>query len=545
MKAWNTFKQNLAKISTEMESRKQLSIIQFFHKNSNSKNEVSGFNKIDEEGRPMTSIVQHGLKRSCDVDTDYAETSKKQKGDFIRQYDKKYLELGFTVAPNSEKVPLPMCLVSAKILSNDAMKPSKFTRHFNSLHSNLVGKPLAYFKRLLSETENQKDEIRKITTSEKALLKPSYLFALQIGKSKKPYTIGEDLIKPCMLAAAEQVLGSEAVSKLQAIPISNDRVKRRIIDMAVDIEEQVIEQVMKSKYFSIQLYESTDLSNCAILACFVRFENEGSIMEEFLCSLKLLGQTTSSEIFKTLNNYVQEHNLDWGKCVGVCTDGAANMIGCHSGVTAKIREVANQDLWICILHRELLSSKKMSPELNNVIKDAVKIVNYIRGRALHSRLFEALCDSMGSQHRHLLFHAEVRWLSRGHVFTRLFELREEVEIFLHERKSSLENLLTDEMWKAKLAYLADIFSRLNDLNISLQGNHTNIFTLHNKTDAFKKKLVFWYSNVQKGCIEMFPCLQDVAEKPSVITEEIFALISQHLKKLAISFDQYFPENADP
>ena len=69
--------------------------------------------------------------------------------------------------------------------------------------------------------------------------------------------------------------------------------------------------------------------------------------------------------------------------------------------------------------------------------------------------------------------------------------------------------------------------------------------MRNKTDAFKKKLVFWYSNVQKGCIEMFHCLQDVAEKPSVITEEIFALISQHLKKLAISFDQYFPENADP
>ena len=67
MKAWNTFQQNLVKISTKMESRKQLSIIQFFHKNSNSKNEVSGFNKIDEEGRPMTSIVQHGLKRPCDV----------------------------------------------------------------------------------------------------------------------------------------------------------------------------------------------------------------------------------------------------------------------------------------------------------------------------------------------------------------------------------------------------------------------------------------------------------------------------------------------
>ena len=119
-------------------------------------------------------------------------------------------------------------------------------------------------------------------------------------------------------------------------------------------------------------------------------------MEDFLCSLKLSGRTTSLEILKSLNNYVQEQDLDWGKCVGVCTDGAANMMGCHSGVTAKIRDVANKDLLItpCILHRENSSAKKLSPELNDVLNGAVKIADDIRGRTLHSRLFEAMCDNM-------------------------------------------------------------------------------------------------------------------------------------------------------
>jgi len=112
--------------------------------------------------------------------------------------------------------------------------------------------------------------------------------------------------------------------------------------MAVDVEQQVIEQVKKSKDFAIQLDESADLSSCAILNCFVRYENEGSIIEEFLCCLQLPGRTTSSEVFRSLNNCVQEQGLDWGKCVGVCTDGAANMTGCHSGVTVKIREVATK-----------------------------------------------------------------------------------------------------------------------------------------------------------------------------------------------------------
>ena len=72
-----------------------------------------------------------------------------------------------------------------------------------------------------------------------------------------------------MLAAVTEVWGLEATNKLQAIPISNDRFKRRIMDMAVNVEKQVIKQVQKSKYFAIQLDESTDFSNCSILVCFV------------------------------------------------------------------------------------------------------------------------------------------------------------------------------------------------------------------------------------------------------------------------------------
>ena len=102
----------------------------------------------------------------------------------------------------------------SKVLSNYAMKPSKLTQHFHSQHSNLVAKPLAYFKRLLSETERQRTNMQKMTTTNKALLKSSYLISLQIGKIIKPHTIGEDLINPCMLAATAEVLGPEAANKL-------------------------------------------------------------------------------------------------------------------------------------------------------------------------------------------------------------------------------------------------------------------------------------------------------------------------------------------
>ena len=94
-----------------METSKQLNIFQFFQKTPNCGNQVGGFNRKEEEDRPTTSNVPYGRKRLCVGDMDCAETSKKRRRDFIRQYDKKYLELGFTIVPSSEKLPLPMCLV--------------------------------------------------------------------------------------------------------------------------------------------------------------------------------------------------------------------------------------------------------------------------------------------------------------------------------------------------------------------------------------------------------------------------------------------------
>ena len=68
------------------------------------------------------------------------------------------------------------------------------------------------------------------------ILNAFYLIALQIDKNKKPYMIGEELIKPCMLQASEVVLGKQAVQKLKVIPMSANTVKRIIEELAEDIE---------------------------------------------------------------------------------------------------------------------------------------------------------------------------------------------------------------------------------------------------------------------------------------------------------------------
>jgi hypothetical protein len=128
--------------------------------------------------------------------------------------------------------------------------------------------------------------------------------------------------------------------------------------------------------------------------------------------------------------------------------------------------------------------------LQTILTEAIKVVNFIKSRETNSRLFSILCNEMGSEHDKLLLHTEVRCMSRGDVLSRLFELRSEVHIFLSVTTSDLSNRFSDEMWLSRLAYLEDIFCRLNELNKSLQGFCTIPFSVHDKTKAFRKILGF-------------------------------------------------------
>ena len=65
--------------------------------------------------------------------------------------------------------------------------------------------------------------------------------------------------------------------------MSNNVVKSRIYDILENILKQVMEELATSPFpFSLQLDESTDVSYCSQLVCYVRYVNGNEIKEEFL-----------------------------------------------------------------------------------------------------------------------------------------------------------------------------------------------------------------------------------------------------------------------
>jgi len=96
-------------------------------------------------------------------------------------------------------------------------------------------------------------------------------------------------------------------------------------------------------------------------------------------------------------------------CKAICTDGAAVLTGSKKGLRAKINEISPNILFThCMIHREVLAAKKLELFVNEVLQNAISVINFIKSKPLNSRLFTILCNEMGSDHTKLLLHTEVR-----------------------------------------------------------------------------------------------------------------------------------------
>ncbi|CAG9562242.1 unnamed protein product [Danaus chrysippus] len=407
-----------------------------------------------------------------------------------RKYDESYVNFGFTFVTERDGTQKPQCFLCGKVLANGSMKPAKLSEHLKTVHPGNVCDSIDDFRTKKARFEKA-GTLPKLgfTPTQKPCLEASYKVAYRIAQQKKPHTIAETLVKPCALDIVELVCGKNERKKVEAVPLSNDVIHSRIVEMSSNVLKQVIEELNASPFpFSMQLDESTDVSQCSQLLVFVRYvkHDTRSIKEEFLFCDSLLETTKASDVFEMIKKFFIAQNVDWKTKLGsICTDGAPAMLGNTSGFAALIKkECPHVIITHCVLHRHALASRTMPTFLKEVMSTCVKIINFIRARALNHRLFKKLCQEMGSEHEVLLYYTEVRWLSRGQVLKRLFELREEVLLFLKNKENSLYEYLEREDFVEGLAYLADIFTHLNEINLSLQGFAVTIVDASERLKGF-------------------------------------------------------------
>ncbi|KRX69312.1 Protein ZBED8, partial [Trichinella sp. T6] len=104
-------------------------------------------------------------------------------------------------------------------------------------------KPLEYFcAKRVSLSQMRLDKKGKYNQETAKAVKVSYEIAMLIAKNKKPHTIGENLVKPCIVNAVKILLGDDMAKQFKNISLSDST--------------QVLEKVKCFPFFAISCDES-------------------------------------------------------------------------------------------------------------------------------------------------------------------------------------------------------------------------------------------------------------------------------------------------
>ena len=142
----------------------------------------------------------------------------------------------------------------------------------------------------------------------------------------------------------------------------------------------------------------------------------------------------------------------------------------------------------CVIHQQHLVAKNLSDRLNKSLKIVIICVNKIKSNLLNPRIFELLCKTNDEDFDRLLFHIEVRWLSKGNFLKQFYKLYDSVIQFLENRNVLLASKVKAR--KCDVAFLTDLFNIFNEVNLKLQGSEIVIVKVKSVITLFVNCLFF-------------------------------------------------------
>lgn len=386
----------------------------------------------------------------------------------------------------------------------------------------------------------QQNFFKKTTKESNAAVEASYVVSEMTAKAGKPFTDGE-FVKKCILEAAS-IVCPEKKGQFSHISLSANTVAERISDLSSNIYDQLCEKAKCFDAYSIALDDSTDITDTAQLTMYVRgVDDNFEVTEELLTVIPMYGQTTAQEIFRQLCDAIVNAGLPWKRFVGITTDGAPSMTGRKNGLVALVQRKLEEEgvekaiALNCIIHQQALCSKCL--KFDNVMSVVVKCINQIRSRGLKHRRFRAFLEEMESEYEDVLYFTEVRWLSRGNVLKRFFELRAEVKAFM-EKDGVAVPALSDPKWLMDLAFLVDITHELNLLNKKLQGQGQLVSAAYDNVRAFSPKLLLWKAQLSQTNLCHFPACKALMDAGTSFSDKMYV---DAIFKLQEEFDHRFAD----
>ena len=383
-------------------------------------------------------------------------------------------------------------------------------------------------KKIKLHNQQQRQVFQSVSRQGTNITEATYKIAYILGKKGKPCSNAE-LIKDCIIKAVT-CLDSDKVYKYEKLPLSRRTITYRQHALALSVSEQLYALCQNEDVcYSIALNEATDINDSAQVLFLIRLINS-----DFQCYEELLGLGTLTERTRgidVLNLFKEKFckiNLKLSNLVSVFIDGALSMIGTHEGFVALLRrELPNPDSLIsfhCILHQQNLCAKSVF--LSDTLNGVIDIMNYIRANAMSHRQFRQMLQYDDETFSvDLPYHLKVRWMSQGQVLEKVLPLQKQIVNFFEDK--NIFCTLSEQNFCRNAAFLCDVMSKQNQINVSLQGETKSIYDKWQTIQAFRKKLTSlkFVLSRQQISAERFSQLSKVAGRLCNVKEYTLVLDS--------------------
>ena len=156
------------------------------------------------------------------------------------------------------------------------------------------------------------------------------------------------------------IKGNGKGSTVSAIKLYCTKCSRLVDAVIAPSLKADLKKDVDGKKYSILLDESTDVSTAKHLCICIRyFIEKAKAIQTALLSLIPVVSTTGESLFSALKRRLEEFDLPLSDCIGLGSDGAANMVGARNSVWSRVKLEsptafclsASAIAWHCVLKR--------------------------------------------------------------------------------------------------------------------------------------------------------------------------------------------------
>lgn len=260
------------------------------------------------------------------------------------------------------------------------------------------------------------------------------------------------------------------------------------IRIMVAFSLQSIKDLLAKSWCYSVAFDGSTYQHTSYLDIRMRVYYQGDIKNIHVIALPMFDRHTGDYMYELFSNLFDILDTLWkSKLIGITTDGAANMTGCHRGVVTRIQNEALPEgfyrIW-CSLHQlDIVVQTCVTKYFNDDFYSGLTgLIGYLRRQQNLVQRMKTKCPKV----------ADTRWLSLGRVCKWFCEHRANIQEYLNEKSPLCR---PPNHWWIYAATCESIIREVNVVFVSGQGLTTLVAEQQKSLDKLKRNLL----EVVGGC----------------------------------------------